>query len=82
MGLMLEQLTPKLLKTVHRHAPSKKPQVRLQQLEWAGKLKIPFTTGLLLGIGETKADCWSSLQSDRQYTRTLGAYSRSNSSTP
>ena len=62
MGLMLEQLTPKLLETVHRHAPSKKPELRLQQLEWAGKLKIPFTTGLLLGIGETQADCWSSLQ--------------------
>ncbi|MDJ0692495.1 MAG: 7,8-didemethyl-8-hydroxy-5-deazariboflavin synthase subunit CofG [Xenococcaceae cyanobacterium MO_188.B32] len=62
MGLMLEQLTPKLLKTVHRHAPSKKPELRLQQLKWAGKLKIPFTTGLLLGIGETKTDCWSSLQ--------------------
>ncbi|MGK7953289.1 MAG: 7,8-didemethyl-8-hydroxy-5-deazariboflavin synthase subunit CofG [Xenococcaceae cyanobacterium] len=62
MGLMLEQLTPELLKTVHRHAPSKQPELRLQQLEWAGKLKIPFTTGILLGIGETKADCWSSLE--------------------
>ncbi|QXE23469.1 FO synthase subunit 1 [Richelia sinica FACHB-800] len=56
MGLMLEQLTPKLLNTVHRHAPSKLPEVRLQQLQWAGELQIPFTTGLLLGIGETEAD--------------------------
>lgn len=56
MGLMLEQLTPKLLETVHRHAPSKAPQLRLQQLDWAGELGIPFTTGLLLGIGETLAD--------------------------
>ena len=56
MGLMLEQLTPNLLQTVHRHAPSKVPQVRLQQLAWAGELQIPFTTGLLLGIGETVAD--------------------------
>ena len=56
MGLMLEQLTPKLLSTVHQHAPSKQPELRLQQLEWAGELKIPFTTGLLLGIGETAAD--------------------------
>lgn len=62
MGLMLEQLTPKLLTTVHSHAPSKQPELRLQQLELAGKLKIPFTTGLLLGIGETEADCWSSLE--------------------
>jgi 7,8-didemethyl-8-hydroxy-5-deazariboflavin synthase len=56
MGLMLEQITPKLLETVHRYAPSKVPELRLQQLEWAGQLKIPFTTGLLLGIGETSED--------------------------
>jgi len=56
MGLMLEQLTPKLLETVHKHAPSKVPQWRLQQLIWAGELQIPFTTGLLLGIGETPQD--------------------------
>ena len=62
MGLMLEQLTPKLLETVHKHAPSKQPELRLQQLEWAGKLQIPFTTGLLLGIGETKTDRINSLK--------------------
>lgn len=62
MGLMLEQLTPQLLQTVHRYAPSKIPEVRLQQLEWAGKLQIPFTTGLLLGIGETQADWWETLE--------------------
>ncbi len=61
MGLMLEQLNPKFLATVHRQAPSKKPELRLQQLEWAGKLQIPFTTGLLLGIGETKSDRIESL---------------------
>ncbi|NJM74379.1 MAG: 7,8-didemethyl-8-hydroxy-5-deazariboflavin synthase subunit CofG [Scytonema sp. RU_4_4] len=62
MGLMLEQLTPELLKTVHKHAPSKIPEVRLQQLHWAGELKIPFTTGLLLGIGETEEDWWETLE--------------------
>ncbi len=62
MGLMVEQITPKLLQTVHRHAPSKVPQVRLQQLEWAGELQIPFTTGLLLGIGETIADWRETLE--------------------
>ncbi|BAY50989.1 hypothetical protein NIES2134_114290 [Thermostichus vulcanus NIES-2134] len=56
MGLMLEQLTPKLLQSVHRHAPSKDPQLRLHQLEQAGELGIPFTTGLLLGIGEAPQD--------------------------
>ena len=62
MGLMLEQLNPKFLDTVHRQSPSKKPELRLQQLEWAGKLQIPFTTGLLLGIGETKSDRDETLQ--------------------
>lgn len=61
MGLMLEQLTPKLLNTVHKHAPSKLPEVRQQQLEWAGELGIPFTTGLLLGIGESPADWWQTI---------------------
>ncbi len=67
MGLMLEQLTPELLNTVHRHAPSKLPQVRSQQLQWAGELKIPFTTGLLLGIGETEADWWETLTAISQF---------------
>lgn len=67
MGLMLEQVTPRLQTTVHRNAPSKDPTLRLQQLEWAGELKIPFTTGLLLGLGETHVE--------RQ--RTLEAIARS-----
>ncbi|MDJ0729614.1 MAG: 7,8-didemethyl-8-hydroxy-5-deazariboflavin synthase subunit CofG [Crocosphaera sp.] len=62
MGLMLEQITPQLMETVHRHAPSKLPKIRLQQLEWAGQLKIPFTTGILLGIGEQKEDSWQTLE--------------------
>jgi FO synthase subunit 1 len=62
MGLMLEQLTPNLMATAHRHAPSKLPSRRQQQLAWAGELKIPFTTGLLLGIGETEADWWQTLE--------------------
>jgi 7,8-didemethyl-8-hydroxy-5-deazariboflavin synthase len=53
MGLMLEQMTEL---PVHRHAPSKLPDVRVQQLVWAGELQIPFTTGLLLGIGESERD--------------------------
>ncbi|MEA5619798.1 7,8-didemethyl-8-hydroxy-5-deazariboflavin synthase subunit CofG [Cronbergia sp. UHCC 0137] len=62
MGLMLEQLTPELLKTVHRYAPSKLPDIRLRQLQWAGELQIPFTTGLLLGIGETENNWWETLR--------------------
>lgn len=56
LGLMLEQVTPDLLTSVHRHAPSKRPELRQQQLEWAGRWHIPFTTGLLLGIGERPED--------------------------
>lgn len=61
MGLMLEQVTPQLMNTVHKYAPSKVPSVRLQQLRWAGMLQIPFTTGLLLGIGEEENDWWETL---------------------
>jgi 7,8-didemethyl-8-hydroxy-5-deazariboflavin synthase len=66
MGLMLEQITPTLLQTVHRHAPSKVPELRLQQLQWAGELQIPFTTGLLLGLGETEQDWEDSLNAIAQ----------------
>ncbi|MEM8779171.1 MAG: 7,8-didemethyl-8-hydroxy-5-deazariboflavin synthase subunit CofG [Cyanobacteria bacterium P01_G01_bin.49] len=69
MGLMVEQITPKLLNTVHHYAPSKVPQLRLQQLDWAGQLKIPFTTGLLLGIGEDLNDCWETLEAIAQIHR-------------
>lgn len=62
MGLMLEQFTPRLLETVHRHSPSKEPHYRLNQLRQAGQLKIPFTTGVLLGLGETSSDWIQSLE--------------------
>ncbi|MEB3230758.1 MAG: 7,8-didemethyl-8-hydroxy-5-deazariboflavin synthase subunit CofG [Leptolyngbyaceae bacterium] len=66
MGLMLEQVTPKLLQSVHRHSPSKRPEVRLRQLEWAGELQIPFTTGLLLGLGESEQDRLDTLEAIAQ----------------
>ncbi len=55
MGLMLESISERLLLTggAHDNAPDKKPKVRLRTLEQAGKLHIPFTTGILIGIGET-----------------------------
>ena len=55
MGLMLEGLGP-AYDALHRRAPSKTLAVRLGQLEQAGRLGIPFTTGLLLGVGESSAD--------------------------
>jgi 7,8-didemethyl-8-hydroxy-5-deazariboflavin synthase CofG subunit len=55
MGLMLESVSERLLEpgSAHDNAPDKKPIVRLKTLEEAGKLRIPFTTGILIGIGET-----------------------------
>jgi len=59
MGLMLETTADV---SAHRHSPGKDPAVRIEMIETAGKLKIPFTTGLLLGIGESRADRIESLQ--------------------
>jgi 7,8-didemethyl-8-hydroxy-5-deazariboflavin synthase CofH subunit/7,8-didemethyl-8-hydroxy-5-deazariboflavin synthase CofG subunit len=53
-GMMIESLRPDL--AAHRGAPDKIPERRLATLEWAGELAIPFTTGILVGIGETEAD--------------------------
>ncbi|MBC7515568.1 MAG: 7,8-didemethyl-8-hydroxy-5-deazariboflavin synthase subunit CofG [Alkalinema sp. FL-bin-369] len=72
MGLMLEQSTPHLLDTVHRHAPSKNPALRLHQLRQAGELKIPFTTGILVGLGETADDRVESLKAIAQVQREFG----------
>ena len=54
MGLMLESVSERLLLAggAHDHAPDKKPAVRLRTLELAGKLGLPFTSGILIGIGE------------------------------
>ena len=53
-GMMLETLNPGL--DCHRGAPDKAPWRRLATLEAAGQLTIPFTTGVLVGIGESRAD--------------------------
>ena len=61
MGLMLEGLGP-AYDALHRHAPSKRLERRLGQLEQAGRLGIPFTTGLLLGVGESDVDRLQALE--------------------
>ena len=53
-GMMIESLRPDLV--AHRGAPDKTPGRRLATLDAAGRLAIPFTTGILVGIGETEAD--------------------------
>jgi FO synthase len=53
-GMMVETLRDDL--DAHRGSPDKTPERRLATLEAAGRLAIPFTTGILVGIGETRAD--------------------------
>jgi 7,8-didemethyl-8-hydroxy-5-deazariboflavin synthase CofG subunit len=63
MGLMLENISPRLRQRggVHQWAPDKDPTVRMRMLDEAGELRVPFTTGILLGIGETPAERAQSL---------------------
>jgi FO synthase len=58
MGLMLESTSERLLLSggAHENAPDKKPAIRLRTLAEAGKLRVPFTTGILIGIGESWAE--------------------------
>ena len=58
MGLMLESVSPGLYQPggPHEFAPSKRPRVRLRTTEIAGELGIPFTSGILIGIGETRQE--------------------------
>ncbi len=59
-GLMLESTNPDLV--AHQGSPTKHPQVRLATIRAAGELKIPFTSGILVGIGESEDDRMASLE--------------------
>lgn len=69
-GMMLESLNEDLL--CHRGCPDKEPERRLATLKAAGELEIPFTTGLLIGIGETIQDRVNSLLAIRDSHRSFG----------
>ena len=69
MGLMLETTT---ILPAHSNCPGKEPGARLDTIENAGRLKIPFTTGLLVGIGETEDDRIESLESIARLHRKYG----------
>ncbi len=69
MGLMLETTAHV---PAHAGSKGKEPAVRLGMIEDAGKLRIPFTTGLLLGIGETMADREESLLAIRDLHKRYG----------
>jgi len=71
MGLMLEQATTRLTERgmPHYGSPDKVPAVRLRTMEDAGRLSIPFTTGILVGIGETIRERAEALFSIRDLQR-------------
>ncbi len=62
-GLMLESVSERLMETVHAGSPTKHPSMRLATIEAAGELKVPFTSGILVGIGETEDEQVASLES-------------------
>ena len=74
LGLMLENVSPRLRGRgeVHQWAPDKEPAVRLRMLREAGELRIPFTTGILVGIGETPAERVDTLLAIRDLHRAHG----------
>jgi FO synthase len=61
-GLMLESISNRLMDTVHAGSPTKHPATRLAMIEAAGELRIPFTSGILVGIGETENERVESLE--------------------
>jgi FO synthase len=76
MGMMLETTSRRLFEEkgrAHFGSPDKDPEVRLRVLEDAGRLSIPFTTGLLVGIGETLAERAETIFALRATTRRYGA---------
>ncbi len=75
MGMMLETTATRLFSEpggAHYGSPDKDPAVRLRVLEDAGRLNVPFTTGLLIGIGETVAERAESLFALRRVARAYG----------
>ena len=63
MGLMLENVSPRLMEPgmPHHNCPDKEPQLRIETIRTAGRLKVPFTTGILVGIGENNREIVDSL---------------------
>ncbi len=62
LGLMLENSSSRLMELpAHNKSPGKDPKLRLETISNAGKLKIPYTTGILIGIGETAEEIAESL---------------------
>ena len=75
MGLMLENISPRLMEPgmPHHDTRSKQPARRVATIEAAGRAKVPFTTGILVGIGETRAEVVDSLFALRDLAAATGA---------
>ena len=76
MGMMLETTSRRLFEEpgqAHYGSPDKDPDIRLRVLDDAGRLSVPFTTGILVGIGETREERAESLFAIRQTAREYGA---------
>jgi FO synthase len=73
-GVMLESLSARLCEEggVHYGSPDKRPEARLETLRLAGELRVPFTTGILIGIGETRAERLEALFAIRDLNRHFG----------
>ena len=69
-GMMIESVNPDL--AAHRSAPDKTPTRRLATLDAAGVASIPFTTGLLVGIGESRADRIATVEAIAESHRRYG----------
>ncbi|MBL6616827.1 MAG: 5-amino-6-(D-ribitylamino)uracil--L-tyrosine 4-hydroxyphenyl transferase CofH [Reyranella sp.] len=73
-GIMLESTSERLTEKggVHFGSPDKHPSVRLETIRLAGELKVPFTTGILIGIGETREERLDALRTIRDLHKTYG----------
>lgn len=71
-GLMLESASERLMDTVHAGSPTKHPKQRLATIAAAGELRIPFTSGILVGIGETEEEQVESLEALAELHREYG----------
>ncbi|MGC4252682.1 MAG: 5-amino-6-(D-ribitylamino)uracil--L-tyrosine 4-hydroxyphenyl transferase CofH [Sphingobium sp.] len=73
-GLMLESISDRLCQKggAHYRSPDKEPAARLETIRLAGELRIPFTTGILIGIGETREERIEALEAIRDLHRTYG----------
>jgi FO synthase len=71
-GLMLESTAERLMETVHAGSPTKHPAARLATIAAAGELRIPFTSGILVGIGETEEERIESLEALAQLHERYG----------